>query len=212
MSLRSYFDEIKARINDVDKEIKDADKEIDGYINFVNSPDLFEKPLEFKKRLYSIQSRFSVLIGYMIEIEQTILRLREQYLSRPKQVKKEEKQNKKRSFFSRILRRRIQEEKQVKVESLPLPPSLEHAYRILDRLKNYYYEYEKRLALIQIQDSPEDKMRLELSIREFATELTEVCGEAKIYIISSLRRRKELLEKMLNDLMLFIMKGESLTT
>ena len=211
VSLRGYFDEIKARIKTVDDEINSANKEIDEYIEFVNSPGLFEKPLEFKKRLYSLQSRFSVLIGYMIEIEQMILRLREYSVPRPKQ--KEEKKNEtKKSLISRIFRRKAKTEGPIVAEGLPLPPSLEHAYRILDRLKNYYYEYEKRLALIQIQDSPEDKMRLELSIREFATELTEVCGEAKIYIISSLRRRKELLEKMLNDLMTIIMKGETLTS
>jgi len=121
-----------------------------------------------------------------------ILKLREQFYS--KLVKIEDKSRKKTSLLSRIFRRRHVEEGQ-KVEELPMPPSLEQAYKILDRMRSYYYEYERRQALIQIQDSPEDRMRLEISIKEFATELTEACREAKIYIISSLKRRKEILEK-----------------
>ena len=209
MSLRDYFSEIRNRIKDVDNEIESADKEIDGFIEFVNSPRLFNDSLEFKRRLYSLQSRFSVLIGYMIEIEQMILKLREQFYSKP--IKIESKTKKKTSLLLRLFRRKPIEESQ-KIEELPMPPSLKQAYKILDRMRNYYYEYERRLALIQIQDSPDDKMRLDISIKEFATELTEACGEAKIYIISSLKRRKELLEKMMNDLMIMIMRGESLST
>lgn len=121
----------------------------------------------------------------MVEIEQMILKLREQFYSKP--VKTEDKNKKKVSLLSRISRGRTIEESQ-RIEELPMSPSLEQAYKILDRMRSYYYEYERRLALIQIQDSLEDKMRLEISIKEFATELTEAYGEAKIYIISSLKR------------------------
>lgn len=62
MSIRDYFTEIRNRIKDVDNEIESTDKEVDEFIGFVNSHQLFDKPLDFKRKLYSLQYRFSVLI------------------------------------------------------------------------------------------------------------------------------------------------------
>jgi len=56
MSLRDYFTEIRERIKDVDKEIESTDNKIDEFIEFVNSPQLFDKSLDFKRRLYSLDS------------------------------------------------------------------------------------------------------------------------------------------------------------
>ncbi|HDJ89235.1 MAG TPA: hypothetical protein ENG40_00885 [Thermoprotei archaeon] len=59
-------------------------------------------------------------------------------------------------------------------------------YKDPERMKSYYCEYEHWLALTQMQKCLEDKMKLEIGIKEFTIELTGVCREVKIYIISSL--------------------------
>jgi|Deesub1362B_J571_1020462.scaffolds.fasta_scaffold00003_372 hypothetical protein len=208
MSLEDYFDDIRGKIHLVDKAIDETQKEISRFVDFVSSPDLFEYPNQFKRRLFDLQSRFDSLIRYMIDIEQMIYSLREQYSLLPTKTVKLEENSDKKSLLRRLFP--VQRKPTVKPpEKVNLTPSLEYAYRILDKLGEIYYEYERHRALISFQDSPEDKGRLEFEIRHFSTELIKLAGDANNYIISSLQRRRDLAEQILNDLMAKIIAIES---
>lgn len=197
------FANIYNLLNQTDRDIQNAKKELDSFIEYITTTNIFEEPREFYKRLYHIQSMFSTLLVYIQDMERYIYELQSKATLKP--VEEKNKTKRKRSFLDRLLRR----EKQIReVKTTTLMPTIERAYSILEEIKRVYEQYLYHRALIQIQDTPEDRERLELSLEEFVNQLTRICGEAKIYIISSLERKKREIEHLLSKVSEAIIKLE----